>query len=110
MLCENIDADLRQGPGPIDYPSSIKTTCIDLYAGVHAVPRPTLTQIFIGFSTHFIGICVGLGLGVGQCECTVVFGSLVYRMLPVKTLKALFTRTINVTVFASGTFDLFDGH
>ena len=26
-------------------------------------------QISIGFCTHFIGICIGLSLGVGQCEC-----------------------------------------
>ena len=47
-----------------------------------------------------------------QYEWTIVFGSPVYRVLPVKTLRLwqLFTRTINVTVFASGTFDLFDGH
>ena len=30
-------------------------------------------QISIGFRTRFIGICIGLGLSVGQCEQTINF-------------------------------------
>ena len=58
---------------------------MELCGSVHIIQRQTPTQITTGFSTHFIGICVGLGLGVGQCECTIVFGSLIYGVLNVKT-------------------------
>ena len=40
--------------------------CIELCGGVHTAQRQRLTQISIGFCTHFIGI----GLGVGQCKLT----------------------------------------
>ena len=31
-------------------------------------PRPRLMQISIGSITHFIGLVIGLGVGVGQCK------------------------------------------
>ena len=35
---------------------------------VHTPQRQRLRQISIGFCTHFIGISIGHGLGVGQSE------------------------------------------
>ena len=45
---------------------SLQRTC----GGVYNVQRQIPTEIPIGLCTHFIGIC--LGLGVGQCECTII--------------------------------------
>ena len=33
--------------------------------------RQTPTQIPIRFGVHFVGVCVGLCLVVGQCKCTI---------------------------------------
>ena len=49
----------------------IKMVGLELCESVHTVQRQKSTQIPIGFCTHFIGICVGLCLGVVQCECTI---------------------------------------
>ena len=45
----------------------IKMTCIALCKGFHTAQGQTPTQIPIGFCTHFIRMC----FGVGQCELTI---------------------------------------
>ena len=45
--------------------------CVGSCRSVHATKKQT-PIIPIGFCTHFIGICNGLHLGVGQCERTIL--------------------------------------
>ena len=49
----------------------IKMACVGSCRSVHATKKQIPT-ISIGFCTHFIGICNGLHLGVGQCERTIL--------------------------------------
>ena len=46
----------------------IKKACVELFGSVHTTQRQRPMQSSIGFCAHFIGICIGLGLDVGQCE------------------------------------------
>ena len=44
--------------------------CIELCGGVHTAQIQRPMQLSIGFTTHFmcIGLSLGVGVGVRQCE------------------------------------------
>ena len=48
---------------------------IGLYGGVHTAQRQITTQIPIAFCLLVIGICLGLGLVLGQCQRTMKWHS-----------------------------------
>ena len=52
-------------------------------------------QIFIGFYTHLIGICIRLG--VGQCECIIRLATFCFKTnLKYLSLRILSKRTFRV--------------
>ena len=48
---------------------TLSMACMELC--VHTALRQTITEIPTGLYAHFIRICVGLCLSVGQCECSI---------------------------------------
>ena len=52
-------------------PRQIKNGLVGLYGGVHTAQRQITTQIPIEFCVLVIGIYLGLGIGLGQCEWTI---------------------------------------
>ena len=58
-------------PRPIQ--GLIKLAGTEVCEGVHTAQRqiPTQSYVPIELCTHFSDICVGLCLGVEQCECTI---------------------------------------
>ena len=52
----------------------IKMSCKGLYGSVQIEQRQMTTEVPIGFCVLVLGICLGLGIGVWQCEWTIVLG------------------------------------
>ena len=46
-------------------------TCLGLCGGVPTAQKQMTVQVPIRFYVFVIGICLGLGLVLGQCECTI---------------------------------------
>ena len=77
----------------------IKLICIELCGGVDTTQRQRPMQISIRFCTHFISICVSLGLSVRQCTRTSAVTTchvLRYSLSRVREIVAVY---IDVNIF-----------
>ena len=59
---------------PIPRPIPKKMSCVEMCGGVHTAQRHLSTQIPIDVCILEIGLCLGVCLGIGRCECTINHG------------------------------------